>query len=82
MSAPVSNLFLSALSPACRLQLTRLCTPVSLPLRTSLYEPDETPTYAYFLTSGIASVVTTMLDGGTAEVEIIGREGIVGSVHF
>lgn len=35
-----------------------------------------------FMTSGIASVVTPMLDGGTAEVELIGYEGLVGSFHL
>ena len=56
--------------------------PVPLPLRTSLYEAEETPAYAYFLTSGIASVVTTVADGGTAEVGLIGREGVVGVLHI
>ena len=40
--------------------LVRLCVEVDLPLRKSLYEPGETPLYAYFMTSGIASVVAMM----------------------
>jgi CRP-like cAMP-binding protein len=47
-----------------------------------LYEAETTPNYAYFITSGIASVVTAMEDGGTAEVGLIGRERIVGSFHL
>ena len=34
------------------------------------------------MTSGMASIVTAMEDGGTAEVGIIGLEGIVGGVHI
>lgn len=51
-------------------------------MRTALYEPEQDPQHAFFITSGIASVVTPMLDGGTAEVEIIGHEGLVGSFHL
>jgi CRP-like cAMP-binding protein len=55
---------------------------VDLPLKKPLYEAGETPKYAYFMTSGIASVVTCMQDGDTAEVGLIGREGLVGSFHL
>ena len=34
------------------------------------------------MTSGIASVVVSMEDGRTAEVGVIGREGLVGSFHL
>jgi CRP-like cAMP-binding protein len=82
MSHETKNLFLSSLSLPARELLTSSSTPVPLPLRTSLYEAEQTPTYAYFLTSGIASVVTAMADGGTAEVGLIGSEGLVGSMHL
>jgi len=39
------------------------------------------PQYAYFLTSGIASVVATLNDGATTEVAVIGSEGLAGSFH-
>jgi CRP-like cAMP-binding protein len=80
-SAP-ENLFLSSISEANRDSLLANSTPVELPLRTALYEAEQTPKFAYFMTSGIASVVTTMAEGGTAEVVIIGREGLVGSIHL
>jgi CRP-like cAMP-binding protein len=53
-----------------------------LPLREILYEANDTPEYAYFVTSGLASVVTSMLDGATAEISFIGREGLVGAFHL
>ncbi|MGI4831215.1 MAG: Crp/Fnr family transcriptional regulator [Janthinobacterium lividum] len=81
MSSQHANLFLNALSPASRDLLLGHCVEVDLPLRKSLYEPDNVPRYAYFMTSGIASVVTAMENGATAEVGLIGREGVVGSFH-
>jgi CRP-like cAMP-binding protein len=56
--------------------------PVTLPIKTVLYEADETPKYAHFMTSGIASIVSSMSDGATAEVGIFGREGLVESFHL
>ena len=47
-----------------------------------LYEPEQVPRHAFFITSGIASVVAPMPDGSIAEVEIIGHEGLVGSLHL
>ncbi len=78
----IENLLLHSLSPTALQQLLPFCTPLALPRGTTLYEPHRVPAYAYFLTSGIASVVTTMKDGATTEVEIIGHEGVVGSVHL
>jgi CRP-like cAMP-binding protein len=75
------NLFLSSLSPASRQFLTSRSTPVALGLRAKLYKPEQRPPYAYFMTSGIASVVTEMIDGGSAEVGMMGREGVVGALH-
>jgi CRP-like cAMP-binding protein len=42
----------------------------------------ETPVHAFFMTSGMASVVTSMEDGGIAEVGVIGLEGLVGGFHL
>jgi CRP-like cAMP-binding protein len=55
---------------------------VALPLRTALYVPDVIPAYAYFMTSGMASIVTTMPNDATVEVEIVCQEGLVGSMHL
>jgi CRP-like cAMP-binding protein len=82
MSTDSKNLFLSGLSPTARELLLSFSTQVELPLKTSLYEAEQTPAHAYFITSGIASVVTAMPDGGTAEVGLIGSEGLVGSFHL
>jgi CRP-like cAMP-binding protein len=58
------------------------CVDVSLPLRTSLHKADERPEFAYFMTSGFASVVASSPDGDTAEVGLVGREGLVGGFQL
>lgn len=82
MSTGHSNLLLSSLSSRERDRLLSQATPLPLPLRMSLYEAEQLPLYAYFPTSGIASVVTAMKNGSTAEVGLIGNEGVVGSLHL
>ncbi len=76
-----NNRFLSSLSAKHRDFLVSRSTPVSLPLKMDLYRADEIPKYAYFITSGMASIVTSMEDGATAEVGIVGSEGLVGVLH-
>jgi CRP-like cAMP-binding protein len=76
------NLLISSLSAENRKLVMSRVNLVVLPLRTTLYEASEPPTHAYFPTSGLASVVTTMADGSTAEVSFIGKEGVVGAFHL
>jgi len=82
MPAEGTNRFLNSLSAKNRDRLVSHCTAVPLPLKTVLYEPEEQPRYGYLLTSGVASVVASVEEGGTAEVAMIGFEGMVGAVHL
>jgi CRP-like cAMP-binding protein len=82
MAQLLSNLLLSSLSPESRDLLKSQATAVALPWWTVLYEAQTVPPYAFFMTSGIASVVTEMSDGSVAEVGVIGNEGVVGSLHL
>jgi len=77
-----SNHLLANLRPAYRKSLLTRLKPVSLPAREVLYEPDETPKYAHFMTSGVASIVSSMSNGSTAEVGIWGKEGLVESFQL
>lgn len=79
---PNENLFLNALSPPTRDKLLSRCTPLALPLGTVLYSAQESPQYGYLLTSGMASVVVGTRAGDSAEVGVIGREGLVGAMHL
>jgi len=82
MPTNIENLLLAGLSAPARQLLTAHFTSMPLPVRTSLYKAEQTPEFAYFITSGVASVVTTMADGRTAEVGLIGREGLSGALHL
>jgi CRP-like cAMP-binding protein len=82
MTSEATNLFLCSLSTSSRQYLMAAAKAVELPLNTKLYNPDATPPYAYFLNSGLASVVTPMANGQTTEVGFIGYEGIVGGLHL
>lgn len=77
-----TNLLLAALSPAYRSSILSRLRPVTLTARSVLYEPDEIPKYAHFVTSGIASIVSFMSNGASAEVGIWGKEGLVESFHL
>ena len=55
---------------------------VPLPVGTVLYEAGEMPQYAYFITSGIASVVAEMEDGSGVEVGLFGCESLPGSIRL
>jgi CRP-like cAMP-binding protein len=80
--ALTGNLLLDSLSERLHTNILSVGKQVQLPLRTMLHEQGQMPQYAYFLTSGIASLVVTMPEGGTAEVALIGREGLVGVMHI
>lgn len=82
MPAPTGNLLLDALSPELCQAVVRLCRPIDLPIRTLLHEQGEIPAHVYFLCSGVTSVVVTMAEGGSAEVGLIGREGLVGAMQL
>jgi CRP-like cAMP-binding protein len=82
MSDVSSNLLLESLSPKYRAALLSHMRAVTLPAREVMYEPDETPKFAHFLTGGIASIVGTMSSGASAEVGIWGKEGMVECFHL
>jgi len=77
-----SNLLLASLSPKYRAFLMSKMRTVTLNAREVLYEPDGTPKFAHFMTSGIASIVGTMSSGASAEVGIWGKEGLVECFHL
>lgn len=77
-----SNLLLAALTPKYRASLLSRMRTVTLAPREILYEADETPKYAHFLTAGVASIVVSMANGASTEVGIWGREGLVESFHI
>jgi CRP-like cAMP-binding protein len=77
-----SNRIISSLSEEARSYLLERCQNVVLEQRATIYEEEQTQQYAYFLDSGFASIVVSMHDGETAEVEMVGREGVVGGFNL
>lgn len=77
-----TNAILESLPPEQKQRFLKLAEPVVLPIRKSLYKPDQPPRYVHFLTSGIASVVTSMVNGDSVEVGLNGHEGLPESLHL
>lgn len=80
--ADPSNDILRQLAPADLAKLGRNLEPVPLEFKEVLFEVNKPIKYVYFVTSGVASLVTDMRDGGVVETGTIGREGFVGVSAF
>jgi CRP-like cAMP-binding protein len=76
---PRSNLLVESLTAELRKQILTGARHIDLPQGTVLYSSGEPCQYAYFLTSGVASVVVSVSDGSSAEVGMIGAEGVAGA---
>jgi CRP-like cAMP-binding protein len=55
---------------------------VDLPLGKVLYEPGSTMSHVYFPTTAIVSLLYVMEDGASAEIALVGNEGLVGIALF
>jgi len=82
MFTATENLLLASLSEESRKLILSQCTPVALPVRFLLHPSGSVPANGYFLISGLASIVRSTSAGETAEVGIVGREGLVGATHL
>ncbi len=56
--------------------------PVDLPLGKVLYESGTRLTHVYFPTTAIVSLLYVMENGSSAEIAVVGREGLVGISLF
>ena len=75
----IKNRLLAGLPPEDLAQLVRHLEPVTLPKKLVLYEVGASLDQIYFIEEGLASVLTTMEDGGSSEVGMVGPEGLVGA---
>jgi len=82
LQSPKQNQILAALPAADYKRLLPALDSVELPLGHVLYEPDVPMTHAYFPISGIISILYVMQSGASAEIAIVGNEGMVGVVLF
>ena len=55
---------------------------VAMPLGLSIYESGDTQGYVFFPTASIVSLLYVMEDGSSAEIAVVGNEGLVGISLF
>lgn len=73
---------LDAVPPETKKLLLRELESVPLPVGTALFEADTRPRYVHFITSGVASTLTDLSDGGAVEVGLTGSEGLPEKIHL
>ena len=73
---------LAALPDAESQRWLSLLEPVDLPLGEVLYESGTTLSHVYFPTTAIISLLYVMENGASAEIAVVGKEGIVGISLF
>jgi CRP-like cAMP-binding protein len=81
-SLQMSNRILNGLSPEEYRRLLAHLEPVELPLGEVLYRPNEPVSHVYFPLRGTVSVVCMFEDGKSAEVGMVGNEGMFGVCVF
>jgi CRP-like cAMP-binding protein len=79
---PVENYLLSALPSDEYERLFPTQDAVSLSLGQVIYESGEPLEYAYFPANSVVSLLYTMEDGSTAEMGLVGNDGVVGVTLF
>ena len=52
---------------------------IPLPLSKILHEPGDRISYAYFINTGVASLIASNSEGGSVEIGLIGKEGVLES---
>jgi CRP-like cAMP-binding protein len=80
--SPQQNHLLAALPAAVRDRLFPQLEPATLPLGKVLYEPGDVLRYVYFPTDAIVSLLYVMENGASAEISVVGNEGIIGVALF
>jgi CRP-like cAMP-binding protein len=73
---------LGALSPAERERIYPHLKLVAMPLGKVLYEPGDRQRNVYFPTDSIVSLLYVMESGASAEISVVGNEGLIGVSLF
>jgi len=79
---PEQNHLLAALSSAERERLYPHLRLVSMPLGKALYEPGDVLRYVYFPVDAIVSLLYVLENGASAEIAVVGNEGLIGIALF
>jgi CRP-like cAMP-binding protein len=79
---PLQNHLLDALPAAEAASWLPLLEPVELPLGSVLYESGAALSHVYFPTTAIVSLLYVLENGASAEIAVVGNEGVVGISLF
>ena len=79
---PGQNNVLAALEPAAGDRLYPHLQLVAMPLGRVLYESGDTLRHVYFPTDCIVSLLYVMENGASAEISVVGNEGLIGIALF
>jgi len=77
-----ANALLASMPPAEWARIAPLLEIVDLPLGRVLYESGASMSHVYFPTTAIVSLLYVMEDGASAEIAVVGHEGVVGIALF
>ncbi|WP_405219987.1 Crp/Fnr family transcriptional regulator [Lentisalinibacter sediminis] len=80
--APEQNHLLAALPKEAQVRLFSHLELMEMPLGKVLYESGESSRQVYFPTDSIISLLYVMENGASAEISVVGNEGIVGIAVF
>ena len=80
--SPLQNHLLAALPAEVRERLFPYLEPMPLPLGKVLYESGDTLRHVYFPTDAIVSLLYVMESGASAEISVVGNEGLIGVAVF
>jgi CRP-like cAMP-binding protein len=80
--SPQQNHLLAALPTEAQERIVPHLALVEMPLGKVLYESGESSREVYFPTNSIVSLLYVMEDGASAEISVVGNEGIVGIAVF
>lgn len=81
-SDPTSNQLLAAIPSQDLARWRQQLEPVEMPLGSVLYEPGCPLSHVYFPSTAIVSLLYVTQDGESAEIAVVGNEGVVGIALF
>jgi CRP-like cAMP-binding protein len=79
---PADNHLLMALSSASQSRIFPHLQSVQMPLGKVLYESGDALRHVYFPTDSIVSLLYVLQDGASAEISVVGNEGLIGIALF
>ncbi|MGZ5034006.1 MAG: Crp/Fnr family transcriptional regulator [Usitatibacter sp.] len=82
MASPKQNHLLAALSAAELKRFRRHLEPVNMPLGKVVYESGRALDHVYFPTTSIVSLLYVLENGASAEIAVVGNDGVVGISIF